>query len=255
MNDDRDPRRIPFRAMIPNAITALALCFGLTGVSLAINGNWEKALGAIVLAGVLDGLDGRIARLLRAQSRFGAELDSLSDNIAFGTAPALILFLWSLKMAPRFGWIAALSLAVCCALRLARFNARLDAAEQPHKSIGFNTGVPAPAGAGLAFVPIYLWLITADDRFRAWEGVMAWTLFIAALMISSLPTYSWASIRIRPAWRLFALAGIALFGAALIVAPWMTLLLLAFLYLLMIPVAFASYRRIRRRRASVRPRG
>jgi CDP-diacylglycerol--serine O-phosphatidyltransferase len=241
--------------MIPNAITALALCFGLTGVSLAINGHWERSLGAIVLAGVLDGLDGRIARLLRAQSKFGAELDSLSDNIAFGTAPALILFLWSLKMAPRFGWIAALALAVCCALRLARFNARLDAAEQPHKSIGFNTGVPAPAGAGLAFVPIYLWLITADDRFRNWPGVMAWTLFIASLMISSLPTYSWASIRIRPAWRLFALAGIALFGAALIVAPWMTLLVLAGLYLLMIPVAFASYRRIRRRRASVRARG
>jgi CDP-diacylglycerol--serine O-phosphatidyltransferase len=240
--------------MIPNAITALALCFGLTGVSLAINGQWERALGSIVLAGVLDGLDGRIARLLRAQSKFGAELDSLSDNIAFGTAPALILFLWSLKAEPRFGWLAALALAVCCALRLARFNARLDAAEQPHKSAGFNTGVPAPAGAGLAFVPIYLWLITGDDRFREWQGVIAWTLFIAALMISSLPTYSWSSIRIRPAWRMLALAGVALFGAALIVAPWMTLLMLAFLYLLMIPVAFASYERVRQRRAAVRSR-
>ena len=240
--------------MIPNAVTALALCFGLTGVSLAIGGHWEKALGAIVLAGVLDGLDGRIARLLRAQSKFGAELDSLSDNIAFGTAPALILFLWSLQTAPRFGWIAALSLAVCCALRLARFNARLDSAEQPHKSAGFNTGVPAPAGAGLAFVPIYLWLITGDERFRDWAGVMAWTIFIAALMISSLPTYSWSSIRIRPAWRLFALAGVALLGAALIVAPWATLLLVAALYLLMIPVALASYRRVKRRRATVRQR-
>ncbi|WP_341632500.1 CDP-alcohol phosphatidyltransferase family protein [Sphingomonas agri] len=254
MTDDRDPRRIPFRAMIPNAITALALCFGLTGVSLAINGNWERALGSIILAGVLDGLDGRIARLLRAQSKFGAELDSLSDNIAFGTAPALILFLWSLRTAPRFGWIAALALAVCCALRLARFNARLDAAEQPHKSAGFNTGVPAPAGAGLAFVPIYLWLITGDSRFQAWPGVMAWTLFIAALMISSLPTYSWSSIRIRPAWRLFALAGIALFGAALMVAPWMTLLALAGVYLLMIPVAFSSYLRVKRRRAGMHAR-
>jgi CDP-diacylglycerol--serine O-phosphatidyltransferase len=251
MSDDRDPRRIPFRAMIPNAVTALALCFGLTGVSLAIGGQWEKALGAIVLAGVLDGLDGRIARLLRAQSKFGAELDSLSDNIAFGTAPALILFLWSLKAEPRFGWLAALALAVCCALRLARFNARLDAAEQPHKSAGFNTGVPAPAGAGLAFVPIYLWLITGDDRFRAWPGVMAWTLFIAMLMISSLPTYSWVSIRIRPAWRLFALAGIAIFGASLIRAPWPTLLVLAVFYLLMIPAAFASYARVKRRRATV----
>jgi CDP-diacylglycerol--serine O-phosphatidyltransferase len=241
--------------MIPNAITALALCMGLTGVSLAIGGQWEKALGAIILAGVLDGLDGRIARLLRAQSRFGAELDSLSDNIAFGTAPALILFLWSLQTAPRFGWIAALALAVCCALRLARFNARLDAAEQPHKSAGFNTGVPAPAGAGVAFVPIYLWLITADDRFRAWPGVMAWTLLVAMLMISSLPTYSWSSIRIRPAWRMFALAGVALFGAALIVAPWPTLLVLASVYLLMIPVAMASYARVRRRRATAQSRG
>ena len=247
---DQEPRRIPFRAMIPNAITTLALCLGLTGVSLAVREEWEKALGAIVLAGVLDGIDGRIARLLRAQSRFGAELDSLSDNIAFGTAPALILFLWSLQNAPRFGWIAALALAVCCALRLARFNARLDAAEQPHKSAGFNTGVPAPAGAGLAFVPIYLWLITGNELFRRWEPVMAWTVFIAALMISSLPTYSWSSIRIRRDWRLFALAGVALLGAALVVAPWATLLAVAALYLIMIPFALASYARVRRRRAT-----
>lgn len=254
MNEDRDPRRIPFRAMIPNAVTALALCFGLTGVSLAIGNHWEKALGSVILAGVLDGLDGRIARLLRAQSKFGAELDSLSDNIAFGTAPALILFLWSLRAEPRFGWLAALALAVCCALRLARFNARLDVAEQPHKSAGFNTGVPAPAGAGLAFIPIYLWLITGDDRFRMWPGVMAWTLFIAALMISSLPTYSWASIRIRRSWRMFALAALAIFGASLIVAPWPTLLVLALLYLLFIPLAFLSYARVKRRRATQRSR-
>jgi CDP-diacylglycerol--serine O-phosphatidyltransferase len=240
--------------MIPNAITALALCFGLTGVSLAIRGQWERALEAIVLAGILDGLDGRIARLLRAQSKFGAELDSLSDNIAFGTAPALILFLWSLQTVPKFGWMAALALAVCCALRLARFNARLDAAEQPHKSAGFNTGVPAPAGAGLAFVPIYLWLITGNDQFRDWRIVMAWTLFIAALMISGLPTYSWSSIRIRREWRLFALAGIAVLGATLLTAPWHTLLAVAALYLAMIPVALVSYARVKRRRASAASR-
>lgn len=247
---EREARGIPFRAMVPNAITALALCFGLTGVSLAIKGEWERALAAVVFAGVLDGFDGRIARLLRAQSKFGAELDSLSDNIAFGTAPALILFLWSLQNAPRFGWIAALALAVCCALRLARFNARIDADDQPHKSAGFNTGVPAPAGAGLAFVPIFLWLITGNEWFREWELVMAWTLFIAALMISSLPTFSWSSIRIRSGWRLFALAGIALLGAALIVAPWISLLVVAALYLLMLPFAFASYQRVKRRRAA-----
>jgi CDP-diacylglycerol---serine O-phosphatidyltransferase len=247
--DEREARGIPFRAMIPNAITLLALCFGLTGVSLAIKGDWERALGAVVFAGVLDGFDGRIARLLRAQSRFGAELDSLSDNVAFGTAPALILFLWSLQGAPRFGWIAALALAVCCALRLARFNARIDAAEQPHKSAGFNTGVPAPAGAGLAFVPIFLWLITGDQTFRRWELVIAWTLFIALLMISSIPTYSWSSLRIRSGLRLFALAGIALLGAALIVAPWITLLVVALLYLAMLPFSVASYARVKRRRA------
>jgi CDP-diacylglycerol--serine O-phosphatidyltransferase len=241
--------------MIPNAITALALCMGLTGVRFAIGGEWEKSLASIILAGILDGMDGRIARLLRADSRFGAELDSLSDNIAFGTAPALILFLWSLQQAPRFGWTAALALAVCCALRLARFNARLDAGEQPHKSAGFNTGVPAPAGAGLAFVPIFLWLISDHQPlFQRWPLVMAWTLFIAALMISSLPTYSWSSIRIRREWRMFALAGIALFGAALLTAPWITLLILAALYLLMIPVALTSYARVKRRRARARSR-
>ena len=236
--------------MIPNAVTALALCFGLTGVSLAIGGEWDKALAAIVFAGVLDGMDGRIARLLRAQSRFGAELDSLSDNIAFGTAPALILFLWSLQTAPRFGWIAALALAVCCALRLARFNARIDIAEQPHKSAGFNTGVPAPAGAGLAFIPIYLWLITGNELFRQWPLVMFWTLFIAALMISSLPTYTWSSLRIRSGWRLFALAGVALLGAALIRAPWHTLLAVSALYLAMLPFSMVAYAKVKRRRAS-----
>jgi len=252
VNEEEGPRGIPFRAMIPNAITALALCMGLTGVSLAIRGDWEKALGAIILAGVLDGLDGRIARLLRAQSKFGAELDSLSDNIAFGTAPALILFLWSLQYAPKFGWTAALALAVCCALRLARFNARLDAAEQPHKSAGFNTGVPAPAGAGLAFIPIFLWLITGMPLFRSWPLVMVWTLIIALLMISSLPTYSWSSIRIRREWRLLTLAGVAILGAALLTATWFTLLAIAILYLAMIPVACASYARVKRRRATAR---
>jgi len=250
MSDVRDPRRITFRAMIPNAITLLALCFGLTGVRFAIGAEWEKALAAIIVAGVLDGMDGRIARLLRAQSKFGAELDSLSDNIAFGTAPALILFLWSLQHAPKFGWTAALALAVCCALRLARFNARLDAAEQPHKSAGFNTGVPAPAGAGLAFVPIFLWLVTGNEWFHAWYVVMPWVVLVALLMISSIPTYSWASLRIRREWRISALAGIALLGAALIVAPWESLLWLAALYLAMIPAAVLSYERVKRRRAS-----
>lgn len=255
MIEERAARGIPFRAMVPNAVTALALCFGLTGVRFAIGGEWEKAIGAIIIAGVLDGMDGRIARLLRAQSRFGAELDSLSDNIAFGTAPALILFLWSLQHAPKFGWVAALALAVCCALRLARFNAHIDTADQPHKSAGFNTGVPAPAGAGLAFLPVVLWLVTESEWFRTWYVVMPWVLFVALLMISSIPTYSWSSIRIRSGWRLFALAGIALLGTALLTAPWPTLLAITALYLLLIPFSFASYARVRQRRATALGRG
>jgi CDP-diacylglycerol--serine O-phosphatidyltransferase len=250
MIDSEEARGIPFRAMIPNGVTALALCFGLTGVSFAIGGEWDKALGSVVFAGVLDGMDGRIARLLRAQSRFGAELDSLSDNVAFGTAPALILFMWSLQLAPWFGWIAALALAVSCALRLARFNARIDTAEQPHKSAGFNTGVPAPVGAGLAFAPIFLWLITGNDLFRQWQLVMVWTLLVAALMISSLPTYSWSSLRIRSGWRLFAIAGVGLLGAALVRAPWHTLLAVSLLYLATVPFSIAAYSRVKRRRAA-----
>lgn len=250
MNEFPERRGIPFRALAPNAITVLALCFGLTGVRFAIAGEWPQALAAIVGAGVLDGFDGRIARLLKAQSRFGAELDSLSDNIAFGTAPALIVFLWSLQHAPKFGWTAALALAVCCALRLARFNARIDADDQPHKSAGFNTGVPAPAGAGLAFVPIFLWLITGNDMFRNWNLVLPWTLFIALLMISSIPTYSWSSIRIRRGWRLFALAGVALLGAALLNEPWITLLVISTIYLLLLPFSMASYARVKQRRAT-----
>ncbi len=248
--DERPARGIPLRTLAPNAITVLALCFGLTGVRFAIGGEWDKALASIVFAGVLDGMDGRIARLLKANSKFGAELDSLSDNIAFGTAPALILFMWSLQSAPRFGWIAALALAVCCALRLARFNARIDAGPQPHKEAGFNTGVPAPAGAGLAFVPIYLWLITGDEAFRNWMAVMPWTLFIAALMISSVPTFSWTSMRIRREWRLFALAGVALLGAALLNEPWITLLLVSIVYLACLPFSIAAYARVKRRRAT-----
>jgi CDP-diacylglycerol--serine O-phosphatidyltransferase len=239
--------------MVPNAVTVLALCFGLTGVSFAIGGDWEKAIAAIIFAAILDGMDGRIARLLRAQSRFGAELDSLSDVTAFGVAPALIMFLWSLNQAPRFGWVAALALAVCCALRLARFNSRMDADEQPHKSAGFMTGVPAPAGAGLAFVPVYLWLVTEEELFRAWYVTMPWLLFIALLMISSIATYSWSSLRIRRSLRIFALAAAGLLGAALIRTPWHTLLAVSILYLAMLPFSIAAYQQVKRRRAGSRP--
>lgn len=232
-------------------MTVLALCLGLSGIRFGIDGRWEEALTFIIGAGVVDGMDGRVARLLKAQSKFGAELDSLSDNIAFGTAPALIMFFWSLHAAPRFGWTLALALAVACALRLARYNARIEVAEQPHKSAGFNTGVPAPAGAGLAFVPMYLWIISdREPIFQDWRLVMPWVLFVAALMISNVPTYSWTSIRIRRSWRILALAGVALLVAALINEPWITLLAISAAYLATLPFSFVAYRRVKRRRAT-----
>lgn len=244
----RSVRGIPLRAVVPNAITALALCFGLSAVRFAIGGDWQLALGSIIFAGMLDGVDGRVARLLKANTRFGAELDSLSDVIAFGVAPATVLYLWSLVDAPKFGWTAALSLTVCCALRLARFNANIDVAEQPHKSAGFNTGVPAPAGAGLAFMPLYLWLVTDMPLFREWYVVMPWVVAVAFLMISSIATYNWTSIRLRAGWRLPAIALVGLLGAALITAPWQTLIGVSAAYLVSMPFSIAAYSRIRRQR-------
>ena len=143
-----------------------------------------------------------------------------------------------------------MALAVCCALRLARFNSRMDADEQPHKSAGFLTGVPAPAGAGLSFVPMYLWLITGMEIFRAWYVTMPWLVFIALLMISSFATYSWGSMRLRRSYRLFALAGVGLLVAALITEPWLTLLAVSAIYLALIPFSMASYAKVRRRRSA-----
>ncbi len=243
-------RGIPARAVAPNAVTALALCSGLTGVRFAIAGDWERALFAILIAGILDGLDGRIARLLKGESRFGAELDSLSDVIAFGVSPAIIMFLWSLNEIPRFGWVFALGYAVCAALRLARFNASIDTAEQPRKTAGFLTGVPAPTGAGMMLVPVAMWLWSGLDFFRDPYFICGWAALIGFLMISDLATYSWSSLHISRAWRLPALLLVAMAGAALFTAPWHTLSFLMLFYLATIPFSVIAYGRIRRQRAS-----
>lgn len=241
-------RGITLRMLAPNAVTAMALCFGLTGVRYGISGDWERAVLSIIFAGVLDGLDGRIARMLRGESRFGAELDSLSDSIAFGVAPALILYLWSLHAMPKFGWIFALAHALSCALRLARFNANIDAEQQPHKSAGFMTGVPAPAGAGLSFVPLYLWLVTGEDIFRVWYIVAPWTAFIAFLMISNIATYSWSALRLRKRIRLEVIAFAGLLAALLVTDPWLTLLLICAVYVALIPFGIVSYAKVVRTR-------
>jgi CDP-diacylglycerol--serine O-phosphatidyltransferase len=241
---------LTLRAVLPNAITAAALCAGLTGIRFAIDGRWEMALFAIILAGVLDGIDGRIARLLNAQSRFGAELDSLADSLSFGMAPALVLFLWSLQDLPRFGWFASLAFAIACALRLARFNARIDQDEQPHKSAGFLTGVPAPVGAGLAFLPMYLWIASGEEIFREPLLIALWTAVIAFLMISNIATMSWKSIRPASSLRLGMIGLVGLVFAALLTEPWWTLAVICLGYLALMPFGIANYARVRRQRAA-----
>ncbi len=247
----KEVRGLAMRAVVPNAITAAAMCSGLTGIRFAISGMWREAIIAVILAGVLDGMDGRIARLLRAQSRFGAELDSLADSLSFGTAPALILFLWSLQDMTRIGWFAALAFAICGALRLARFNAQIDVKEQPHKSAGFLTGVPAPVGAGLAMLPVYLWLATGDDLFRDPRLVAPWTALMAFLMISNVATLSWTLMRPRRDVRLGVIAVVGMVFAALLLEPWWTLVAICAVYLALIPYAWTRYARIKRQRAAV----
>lgn len=256
----RRPRGIPLRTLVPNAITALALCSALFGIRYGFAGDWEKAAGAIVLAAFLDVMDGRIARLLKGQSRFGAELDSLSDVTAFGVAPAIILYQWMLSQIGqdaaaydywlRYGWLLALGHAVCGALRLARFNANIDLTDQPHKSAGFLTGIPAPAGAGLALLPLFLWLWTGLDIFHEPLLVAPWAALSAVLMVSNLATFSWGSLRLRSHVRLGALLVVALIGGALFTAPWPTLSVAAILYALMIPFSIVSYGKVKRQRAA-----
>ncbi len=257
--DHEPPRRlkrvIPIRVLIPNAITIAALCAGLTSVRLAIAGDFERAILAIVVAGVLDGIDGRVARLLKGASRFGAELDSLSDVTAFGVAPALVIYLWTLEQLPGAGWIVALAHVVCCALRLARFNANLDVTDQPHKQHGFLTGIPAPVGAGLTLSPMFLYYWLEPTQFADFSevGTVATAVVVATvafLMVSNLPTYSWKSVRIRPEYRIMALVGVALFAGALLSAPYMTLSLISVLYAATIPMSILSYRKVRRQAAA-----
>lgn len=242
-------RGIPLRAVIPNTVTALALCSGLTAIRFAILGNWEAAVLMVLAAAVLDGMDGHIARLVRAESRFGAELDSLSDAISFGVAPALILYLWSLQTLGRFGWLVALIHALFCALRLARFNANIDREHQPHKSAGFLTGVPAPAGAGLALAPLYLWVWIEEPMLRSPVFVALWSVLIAILMVSSIATFG-PKIRLRQRIRFEAVAVLVVLVAALVSAPWPTLALLALLYVGSIPFSVRSYRRVMQQRAT-----
>ena len=234
--------QVPVRVLIPSIFTLVGLCAGLTAIRMGIESRWDLAVAALVFAAFLDGIDGRVARLLKASSRFGAELDSLADFVNFGVAPAIIMFNWALEDLPSLGWIAVLVFAVCSALRLARFNVSLDRTDLPAWKSNYFVGVPAPAGAILLLLPIY-----AQDLGlhlpRLTPLVFFYTLGIALLMVSNVPTFSGKLIGQKIAREhvppVFVAA--ALFMALLLTYPSLTLAVGSLTYLALIPVSAYRY--------------
>jgi CDP-diacylglycerol--serine O-phosphatidyltransferase len=229
--------------------TVLALCAGLTSIRYALDGRFELAVALIVAAGVLDGLDGRSARLLKISSKLGAQLDSLADFLSFGVAPAMLVYLWSLNHVPALGWALALLFATCCAMRLARFNTELEDTDRPPWASRFFTGMPAPAAAGCAMIPMLMAFAFQAQWPRAWPLNAVVLIAVAFLMVSRVPTFSIKTVvvRIKPDWILPTLIGVGLLVAALSSAPWHTLLAVGIIYLASLPVGWWSAYRLRRR--------
>ena len=242
-------RRIPVRTLVPNVITLLALCAGLTAIRMAFENRYVLALAAIVFAAFLDGIDGRLARFLKGTSRFGAELDSLADFVNFGVAPALILYFWGLHALKSAGWIAAMVFAICAALRLARFNVMVDDPDKPAWASNFFVGVPAPAGAITVLLPIYVALLGLPrSQWLSWL-TLVYTLAIASLMVSRLPVFSGKRVgtRVPPEMVGPSVVVAVLFIALLIAYPWIILTAGTLAYLGALPFGYLSYRGYERR--------
>jgi CDP-diacylglycerol---serine O-phosphatidyltransferase len=255
--DPRDPelrrrrfRPIPVRMLVPNVITLLAICAGLTAIRLSTEGRMELAVAAIVFAAVLDGLDGRVARMIKGQSKFGAELDSLADFVNFGVAPGLILYFWQLHELGNGGWIAAMVFAISGGLRLARFNATMDDPNKPPFAANYFTGVPAPAGAITVLLPIYFAFLGVPHLPAVLTAL--YTLVIAFLMVSRLPVFSGKSVRMRvpPEMVLPVFVSVIFFIALLIGYPWYILSAFTVAYLFSLPAGWKSYRDHERRAAT-----
>ena len=250
------PRRgIPLRTIVPNAVTALALCSGLFGIRFAIGAEWDKAVGAVVLAAILDGLDGRIARLLNGQSRFGAELDSLSDFVNFGVAPALILYSFILFHLKSIGWVVALVFAIASCLRLARFNVMLDDPNRPEWKRDFFVGMPAPMGAITALLPIYLHFVGVPMGAGLAPVALVYVLAMAIMMVSTVPTYSGKTVgkRIPRSYVLPIFVGAVALAALMASFPFEVLALGTIAYLALIPVGIMRYRQLERLHADAVP--
>jgi len=239
--------------LVPNIMTLLGLCAGLTSMRYALDGRFAAAVVAVVLAAAIDGLDGRLARLLKAVTRFGAEFDSLADFVCFGVAPAFILYLWALRGAGGFGFAPCLMFSVCMALRLARFNAAMHGAPSPAYAYNFFTGVPAPAGAGLVLFPLFVGL---EARAMEWHWLLAIAQFpllvagvligTALLLVSTLPVWSFKNFRIPADYVLPVMLGIGAFAALLVADPWLALAAAGVIYIGMLPFSVRSFHRLRR---------
>jgi len=237
-------RLIPFRTLLPNMITLLALCAGLTAIPLVVQGKLEWAVAAIVFAALLDGIDGRVARMLKGTSKFGAELDSLADFVNFGVAPALMLYFWDLHELGNAGWIAAMVFAICTGLRLARFNVMADDPNKPAWAANFFVGVPAPAGAITVLLPIYVNYLGMPRFAFVAPVTLVYTLAIAFLMVSRLPVFSGKRVgkRVAPEMVLPVFVGVVLFFALLISYPWPVLTIGTVVFLACLPLGWLSHR-------------
>jgi CDP-diacylglycerol--serine O-phosphatidyltransferase len=235
-------RQVPVRMILPNLFTVLSLCAGLTAIRMAIEKQWDYAVWLVVFAALLDGVDGRMARALKAQSKFGAELDSLADHVNFGVAPAHIQFMWSLSSIKGFGWIVAMIFAAAMGLRLARFNASIEV-EKPKWQSNYFTGMPAPAGALTAMLPLYLQGLSIVDVQALPVAIAIYLLLLAFLTVSTIPTFSGKLLgeRIGREWVLPILVGMALVIGLLVTYPHATLAVVTIGYLAVIPYSWSRF--------------
>jgi CDP-diacylglycerol--serine O-phosphatidyltransferase len=247
-------QEIPLRMLIPNLITVLAICAGLSGIRLAFEHRFEIAVAMVLFAAFLDGIDGRIARRLKAQSKFGAQMDSLADIVNFGVAPALVLYAYLLDRAGPIGWIAALLFAIACGLRLARFNVLDEDTERPAWQADYFVGVPAPAGAVLVLLPVYLGFLDMPLNIVSAFLSSGFTVLIALLLVSRLPVYSGktAGKKIRGDIVMPLILGVVFYVLLLSTYTWQTLAASAIAYLVVLPWSFTAYaRRARQAEAEV----
>ena len=235
------------RMILPNAITLIGICIGLSSIKFAIDGKFTIAVIAILFAGLMDALDGRVARLIKGTSKMGKELDSLGDVISFGVAPALIMYFWNLQYLEKFGWFVCLIYVVCVALRLARFNVYSD--EEPSWKDNFFEGMPSPAGGIIVLMPLILSFSGFGDFFKINYDFLVPIFFVlvSILLISTIPTYSFKKIVIQRSMTKFLLFGIVIFFGALLVYTFKILLVSSLIYLCLIPISYFHYKKLKKK--------